>query len=127
LPLSVDKVNAEEMQDQRAKYKIRKRAFMRNGLKFGLILHIRLHAQRSREDKLAYRSAEPGEEGVERLYLSLTAIFHDVYNQNISESVGLAENGPLADVGHSLMVYVNYHVPSIALRLKRLSCTQSLK
>jgi hypothetical protein len=78
LPLSVDKVNAEEMQDQRAKYKIRKRAFMRNGLKFGLVLHIRLHAQRSREDKLADRSAEPGEEGVERLYLSLTAIFHDV-------------------------------------------------
>jgi hypothetical protein len=40
---------------------------MRHGLELGPILHIRLDAQTGREDELADRGAEAGEEGVEGL------------------------------------------------------------
>ena len=40
---------------------------MRHGLELGPILHIRLDAQTGREDELADRGAEAGEEGVKAL------------------------------------------------------------
>ena len=41
---------------------------MTDGPKLGLVLRVRLDAQTGREDELADRGAEAGEEGVEGLY-----------------------------------------------------------
>ncbi len=49
---------------------------MRHGLELGPILHIRLDAQTGREDELADRGAEAGEEGVEGLDSDFQPPFH---------------------------------------------------
>jgi hypothetical protein len=77
---SVDEVNAEEMQQQAPKHKIRKRPLVGNTLKLFQIFDIGLHAQRRCEDELADGSAEAGEEGVEWLLLSsILAIDHHLH------------------------------------------------
>jgi hypothetical protein len=48
---------------------------MRNILKLGLVLRVRLDAQRRCEDELANGCAEAGKEGVERLFNCKSANF----------------------------------------------------
>jgi hypothetical protein len=64
---SVDKVDTKEVQQQRPQHEVRKRPLMRNAPKLGLVLGIRLDAQRRREYELADGRAEAGKEGIERL------------------------------------------------------------
>jgi len=56
---------------------------MRDILKLGLVLGIRLDAQRGREDELADGSAEAGEEGVEWLF-SLSQPRFPLHNVSMS-------------------------------------------
>jgi len=49
----VDEVDAEEMQQHRSQHEIRKRTLVRNALEIGLVLGVRLDAERDGEDKLA--------------------------------------------------------------------------
>jgi hypothetical protein len=68
---SVDKVDAEKVQQQRPEDKVGKGALVRDALELGLVLGVRLHAQAGREHELADGGAEAGQEGVERLRGSL--------------------------------------------------------
>jgi len=63
--ISIDKVDAEEMQEHATKYIICERSFIRNTLELSTVLWVRLHAQRGCEDELTDCLAEAGEEGVE--------------------------------------------------------------
>ena len=97
--LLIDEIHTEEMQYQAPEHKIRKRPrtssgqrsydaartkgdgragrertkknspLMTDGPKFPFILRVRLDAQTGREDELAHRGAEAGEEGVEGLLM----------------------------------------------------------
>lgn len=70
----IDKVHAEEMQDQAPKHKVRKRPLMTQTPKLHLILRIRLDPQTGREDELPNRGAEAGEERIERIIPNQHAI-----------------------------------------------------
>ena len=97
-PPLIDKIHTEEMQYQAPEHEIRKRPrtssgrrchdaarnksgekagrqagrnspLMTDGPKLPFILRVRLDAQTGREDELAHRGAEAGEEGVEGLVM----------------------------------------------------------
>jgi hypothetical protein len=65
---SVDKVDAEKVQQQRPEDEVGKGALVRDALELDLVLRVRLHAQAGREHKLADGGAEAREEGVEGLW-----------------------------------------------------------
>jgi hypothetical protein len=66
---SVYEVDAEEVQDQRAKDEISECALVRDALKLGLVFGVGLDAEGCGKDELANGCAEAGEEGVEGLYV----------------------------------------------------------
>lgn len=65
---SVDKVDAEEMQDQTAKHKVGKRPLIAEALaEFFAVRGVGLYAERGREDELTDARREAGQERIEGL------------------------------------------------------------